>query len=148
MSCASSPSAADVFQMSLSSGGTLSMLSISSRAPASSWALGLYAPSDWRFFLAVNTMKVKPMISISTQRQSNGMATISHGTTCLLACFCKGRRRGHRDRWWVKNNLCDLNLWIYYFSYKLTPPVLHRGQHGSLIQAVISIKSPSPPETF
>lgn len=76
--------------MSLSSGGTLSMLSISSRAPASSWALGLYAPSDWRFFLAVSTMKVKPMIAISTQKHSSGMATISQGIPCLWACFCEG----------------------------------------------------------
>lgn len=77
-------------QMSLSSGGTLSMLSISSRAPASSWALGLYAPSDCRFFLAVSTIKVKPMISINTQKQSSGMATTSQGIPCLWACFCKG----------------------------------------------------------
>lgn len=86
-------------QISLSSGGTLSMLSISSRAPATSWALGLYAPSDCRFFLAVSSMKVRPMTIISTQKHSSGMATISHGTPCLWACFCKGTEGRYCTLW-------------------------------------------------
>lgn len=89
-------------QMSLSSGGTLSMLSISSRAPASSWALGLYAPSDCRFFLAVSSMKARPMVTMSTQRHSRGAATTSQGTTCLWACFCRGQmeRRVRKTSAW------------------------------------------------
>lgn len=94
-------------QMSLSSGGTLSMLSISSRAPATSWVLGLYAPSDWRFFRAVSATKVKPMMTINTQKQSSGMATTNQGTPCLWACFCdriRGAEGEERSRLQVLDN--------------------------------------------
>ncbi|KAG9342194.1 hypothetical protein JZ751_016696 [Albula glossodonta] len=76
-------------QISRSSGGTLSMLSISNRAPATSCWLGLYVPSDCRFFRAVITMTIRPMTASNTQQQPSGTATTSQGMRSLCSHFCK-----------------------------------------------------------
>lgn len=72
-----------LFQISRSSGGTFSMLSISKRAPANSCWLGEYVPSDCRFLRAVISMKIKPIATRSAQPHTTGTAMASHGIRSL-----------------------------------------------------------------
>lgn len=76
-------------QISRSSGGTLRTLPISSLAPATSCELGLYVPSDWRFFRAVMTRKNTTRMASNTHRVVRGMVTTSQGTSSLCLSFCK-----------------------------------------------------------
>lgn len=78
-------------QISLSSGGTLKTLPISNLAPATSCELGLYVPSDWRFFRAVMIRKNTTKMASNMQRVVRGMATTSQGMCSLCSCFCRRR---------------------------------------------------------
>lgn len=76
-------------QISLSSGGTFRTLPISSLAPATSCELGLYVPSDCRFFRAVMTRMKTTKIASNAHRVEMGIVTASHGTRSLCPSLCR-----------------------------------------------------------
>lgn len=93
-------------QMSLSSGGTLRTLPISSRAPATSWELGLYVPSDWRFFRAVMMSTNTTRMARSTHRVVRGMVTTSQGTRSSCSLFWE-------EIWSSKNSVTEQRWSLY-----------------------------------